>query len=400
VSVRAGSPLPLVESRTHDEIGRRWGRPVEAHPPPTGRSARVLRRRGEGAVLAVLVALAASGCGQVLPSPTASPPTPGGHAVTPSPSTTSEDALARQVPPPGDVAIAPPPADFGGAAPAPPAAKCPDPPAAGNATGTGTWAAIIGINRYPGQFDLLSAVADARDADEALARYGVPSEQRLVLTDEAATGCGVLAAADWLVAHAGPGSTAVFFYAGHARKLGPGTEAVVAADAMVVADAELARHLAGLQASRTWIAMSSCFGGGFDELLAPGRILTAAAGPHSLAYENEGFRRSYLVQYMVRKAMIEGAAPDSIQQSYEWAYHALAAEYPNRLPFQIDRAGGPLDVHQPGAPRPARPAPVSRGPAPPAPPPAPRPTAPPTTAPPPTTKDNCRGLTLGVVKCN
>src|SRR5207302_8654507 len=127
---------------------------------------------------------------------------------------------------------------------------------------------------------------------------------------------------------------------------------------------ELARRLAGLQAGRSWITISACYGGGFDELLGPGRVLTAAAGPNNLAYENEGFHRSYLVQYMIRKAMIEGAAPDTVQQSYDWAYGALAREYPNRLPYQIDRAGGPLDIHEPGAPRPAPVAPsppTSRG---------------------------------------
>jgi hypothetical protein len=353
----------------------------------------VLRRRGKRALLGVVVALFVAACGGAPPTARS-----GGRPMSrPTPST--DAALARLDPPPGDHAIAPPPADFGG--PPPPAAKCADPPAAVAPTGTGVWAVIIGINRYPsGHFDLLSAVPDARDMDEALSRFGVPPDQRLVMTDESASGCRMVAAADWLVAHAGPSSTAVFFYAGHARKLGPGSEAVVASDGMSITDVELARHLAGLQASRSWIAMSACFGGGFDELLGPGRVLTAAAGPNSLAYENEGFHRSYLVQYMIRKAMIEGAAPDTIQQSYDWAWAALNRDYPDRLPYQIDRAGGPLDVHQPGAPRPAPVAPAavaaSRGGGSGAPP-APKPTSPPTSAPPP--QDTCRGLTLGIVHC-
>jgi hypothetical protein len=147
--------------------------------------------------------------------------------------------------------------------------------------------------------------------------------------------------------------------------------------------------------------MSACYGGGFDELLGPGRVLTAASGPNSLAYENEGFRRSYLVQYMIRKAMIEGAAPETVQDSYTWAWSALNHEYPDRLPYQIDRAGGPADVHQPGAPRPAPLRPVAvtgrNGGGSPSAPPAPTPPSPTTTTPPP--KDNCSGLTLGIVHC-
>ena len=355
----------------------------------------MLRRHGRGAVLAVVAALSFSAC--------AGPPSSDGgtahHAARASRSATNEAAVPRLAPPPGDRAIAPPPPDFGGAAPAASTCAAPPPPVA--PSGTGTWAVIIGINRYPsGHFDLQSAVPDARDVDEALGRFGVPPGQRLVMTDESATGCRIDAAADWLVRNAGPAATAVFFYAGHARKLGGSTEALIAADGANVTDADLAHHLAGLQSAHTWIGISACFGGGFDELLGPGRILTAAAGPNALAYENEGFHRSYLVQYMVRKAMIEGAAPDTVQQSYQWAWAALDRDYPNRMPYQIDRAGGPLDIHQPGAPRPPATSHAvaggGRGGSS-NPPPAPPPTSPSTTAPPP--NDNCSGLTLGIVHC-
>jgi len=51
--------------------------------------------------------------------------------------------------------------------------------------------------------------------------------------------------------------------------------------------------------------MAACYGGGFTELMAPGRILTAAADANSLAYENESFGRSYLDEYLIHQALLE-----------------------------------------------------------------------------------------------
>jgi hypothetical protein len=258
------------------------------------------------------------------------------------------------------------------------------------------WAVVIGVNDYPGsRADLRSAVADAADVDEALARFGVPAHQRLVLRDRQATAGVIRAAADWLVARAGPTATAVFFYAGHVRKLGRDREAVVGADGGVVSDADLAARLAGLRAREMWIGMAACYGGGFTELLRPGRVLTAAAGANELAYENEQFGRSYLVEYMVRRAMIERMAPESVQAAFAWARDAISREYPGRVPTIADASDGDVSLRQPGsgpsAPAPAGESPPPRSPAttaPPAPPPAPR-----------DESDGCATLTMGLVRC-
>lgn len=306
---------------------------------------------------------------------------------------------------PGDAAIAPPPASFAGATPtsaSPPAeltaAEVPE-----VLDDDGVWAVIIGVNDYPGRAaDLRSAVNDADDMDEALARLGVPAERRLVLRDGEASAEVIATAADWLVSRAGPESTAVFFYAGHVRKDRAG-EAIVAADGALVTDEELAARLAPLT-GKAWIVMASCFGGGFTEVLAPGRLLTAAADSNSLAYENSQFGRSYLVQYMVRRGLIDGHGGDTAQGAFSYADTTLRREYPNRLPFQIDHAGEPILLSMevpavdPAAPPP--PPPTS------APPPEPP-------APPPPRRDDqqarpgdnddddgkCAGLRLGVVTC-
>lgn len=314
----------------------------------------------------------------------------GSSPASAGPAPPSGSDAARPI---GDVAIAPPPETFDAppapAAPPPDALRSPASAATG-ARGGGVWAVMIGINDYPGsRSDLRSAVNDANDVNEALAGFGVPGSQRLLIRDRQATAGVVLAAADWLVQHAGPDSTAVFFYAGHVRKLSSTTEAIVASDGRVVTDAQLASALRDLVARRTWVAMASCFGGGFDELLGPGRVLTAAADANHLAYENASYGRSYMVQFMVREAMIERRAPDSVQSAYEYARAQLSAQYPGREPVEYDRAGSPVVLRQ-GA--------VAYGGG--APPPARSPSSPPPTTAPPSSSGDGRCTNLGVVSVN
>jgi hypothetical protein len=343
--------------------------------------------------------------------------------VRPERGSRSMPSAASVAPPPapGDTVIAPPPAAFEADVALPPpvppqellAAEVPD-----AVDGTGVWAVIIGVNDYPGaSADLRSAVNDADDMDEALARLGVPAERRLVLRDRDATAETIGLAADWLVARAGPDATAVFFYAGHVRKTLRGNEAIVAADGELVDDETLAWRLAPLQA-KAWIVMASCFGGGFTEVLGPGRLLTAAADADNLAYENSGFGRSYLVQYMVRQGLIERNAPTTAQGAFAYADTALRRDYPNRVPFQADLTDGPIELSMPavpvapavpgaGDPGGAAPSGPTQGPAPapaaPASPPGGQPSGGPgRNDPPPRPEDDkgqCAGLRLGVVTC-
>jgi hypothetical protein len=256
-----------------------------------------------------------------------------------------------------DSVIAPPPETFD--APAPPPAP---PPIALRSAGAsapkagGVWAVIIGIDDYPGtRSDLRASVNDANDVDAALARYGVPGDRRLVLRNTQANAATIADAARWLVGHASNEATAVFFYAGHVRKLSSQTEAIVASDGRLVTDAALAQLLHPLEARQTWIALASCYAGGFTEVLAPGRILTGAAGANSLAYENSSFGRSYLVEYMVHRAMLEAKAPGSIEQSFAWARDALQREHPDRMPVQYDELDGELRLGAPPQASPSSP---------------------------------------------
>jgi len=259
-------------------------------------------------------------------------------------------AVAASAPPAGEVVMTPPPERF--EVPPPPAAT-PDPAmqslpldtSTAPGTGTGTWAVIIGINDYPGAgSDLRSAVNDADDVDLALGGLGVPARQRLVLRDSQATAGHIREAVAWLVSRAGPDATAVLFYAGHVRKIAVTSEALVAADGELVHDRELGERLSHLLSPRVWVAVAGCYGGGFTEVLAPGRILTGAAPADALAYESSQFGRSFLVQYMVREAMIDQRAAGSVQAAFSYAVAELAREHPDRVPVQIDLSLAPLDL--------------------------------------------------------
>ena len=286
-----------------------------------------------------------------------------------APPTTAQPQAAPPAPPERpsrdlEQVIAPPPERFDGppAPAAPPPARLFASPASSGAGGI--WAVMIGVNDYPGtKSDLRAAANDASDVNEALARMGVPGTNRLLIRDGQASAEVIRASVNWLNERAGPDSTAVFFFAGHVRKVGEGRESLVASDGGMVSDADLAARLKNLRAARAWIGIAACYGGGFNEVLQPGRILTGAAPANSLAYENGGFQRSYMVQYMIREALIEGrAGSTTIEGAFAYAQAALARDYPNRQPVQFDHVHGELDLRQPGSQSPPPPPPPSQPP--------------------------------------
>jgi uncharacterized membrane protein YgcG len=223
--------------------------------------------------------------------------------------------------------------------------------------GQGTWAVVVGIDDYPGtDQDLKGAVNDANDMIQALIGLGVTGDHILRLAD-GTTQPTLDSALDWLDDNAGPDAIAVFFFAGHARKLADGREAMVMADGGDYTDSRLGAELSRLEARRAWIMMASCYGGGFTEALAPGRILTGAAPANGEAYERSDWNRSELVEYMIRQAIIERQADSSVQAAFDYAHQKLSQTAPGREPVQFDLTNGPLDLRTVPSP----PAPPSQG---------------------------------------
>lgn len=202
------------------------------------------------------------------------------------------------------------------------------------------YALIIGINDYPGTTnDLQGAVPDAEDMSDALAMNGVPVDNVRLLLDADASTPNINDALKWLVGATRADSTVVLFYAGHVRKLSQDTEAIVASDGGVLPDWYIANQLAPLSAHDVWIVMAACYGGGFTELMAPGRILTAAADANSLAYENESFHRSYLDEYLINQGLLQRkAGGPTAQQAFVYAQAGLQRDYPDRTLTEFDQS--------------------------------------------------------------
>ncbi|MBA2608111.1 MAG: caspase family protein [Actinobacteria bacterium] len=287
------------------------------------------------------------------------------------------------------------PAQFEGPAPksvAPPAALSQNSSVSSQSTGTGTWAVVVGVNDYPGsQDDLSSAVNDADDMAQALDAFGVSDDHVIVLRDGQVTRNTLLDSVGWLASHAGPDSVAGFFYAGHVRKTSAGNEEIVTSDGSAVSDRELANALSRVRANRSWVAIAACYGGGFTEVLRPGRVLSAAASADSLAYENSTIGRSYMVEYMIRQAIIQGRASATVQTAFNYAVAGLQRDHPGREPVQVDHGDGALDLRPPGS--------TTRSPAE-QPEPAPEPSPPPTTEPPASDRpgDNQKCTRKGLVR--
>jgi hypothetical protein len=198
----------------------------------------------------------------------------------------------------------------------------------------------VGANHYPQAHDLQFAEADAHGVADALTGLGVPRNQITLLTGATATGPTMRAALDWLVANAGPDALAVVFFAGHVSQERRGGETLRLPDNGKITDAELAARLRSLQARRAWIAVAGCHGGGFTEVLAPGRILTGASAANEEAYETSTYNRSYLVQYMIREAIMEGRTAPTVQAAFAYA----AARQAEHHPVQFEMDAPPLDL--------------------------------------------------------
>lgn len=319
-------------------------------PPPSPLSVQLAEAAANVPLVEPVVA-APVDTGDIPPPP---PPPPPGADLDPSVGVVPGDAPADT-----SVAVAAPPP------PSPP----PSPSSTGavttSAPGERVWAVVVGIDDYPGtDSDLRAAVNDARDLVTALVGFGVPGDHVRVLYNRSATIDTVLDAVEWLVANAGPEDTAVFLYAGHVRDLGGGTEAIVTADAGWITDWFLADRFARLRARDAWFVLAACFGGGFDELLGPNRVLTAAAGPGQLAYENDSYGRSYLAEFVLRRGLVEGAAGEpTVQAAVGYGVDQLRRQHPDRQLWHADRAGRVISLDgvrrdgsaQPGAPPPPPP---------------------------------------------
>jgi uncharacterized caspase-like protein len=145
-----------------------------------------------------------------------------------------------------------------------------DPPTAGVSR-----ALLIGINHYKAVPSLQGSINDIETMREILiSRWNVPSTNIAMLTDEAATRAGVLAALNRLVASAGPNETVYFHYSGHGSQVqdlngdeSDGLDETIvpqdgrSGDVPDIVDDELDVIFAKLRAKSAVIVLDSCHSG-------------------------------------------------------------------------------------------------------------------------------------------
>ncbi len=211
------------------------------------------------------------------------------------------------------------------------------------------FALLVGINHAVGGTPLEGAVTDALNVKQALLDYGFPPGNITTLLDAQASRAAILQGLDNLVKSTPPSGVAVVAIAAHSRPYG-GIDQLLAADGLRVNSTEIASRLQHLR-SRAWIALPTCFAGGYalPGIVGHNRIATFASDAGSESYE-VGDAGSYLIIDMVREAMIERRAPESVESAFNWAHDSLERTNPNRVPSMSDGVDGDLVLgDMPGA---------------------------------------------------
>jgi hypothetical protein len=171
-------------------------------------------------------------------------------------------------------------------------------------------------------------------------------EVRVVL-DEAATRPAIVRSLRWLAASSSRTEPAVLFFAGHVRRVAGDDhdgevldEAMLAADGDLVLDGEVAEALRPARGP-LWLAFAACYAAGFSDAAGPGRISTYASAEHRLAYESPDLEGSFMVEFMVRRALF-GAGLVGVEEMHRYASNQMEGRYRRFRPLQDDRTRGPF----------------------------------------------------------
>lgn len=203
-------------------------------------------------------------------------------------------------------------------------------------------ALIAGINHTPGAPSLNAAVQDAKTIRSALTAYGFPARSTTMLLDGEATRGAVLAGIAGLAERLGPEDRAVVAFAGHTRRK-DGENYLLTGDGHAISASELARAVGRIRAP-TWVALPTCYAAGFDlpGIVGPNRIATFGARADEYTYETTRYGHSFMVQYMVREAMLGGRASGSVQEAFAYAERELQDRYGRFVPVMEDGIGEPF----------------------------------------------------------
>ncbi len=193
------------------------------------------------------------------------------------------------------------------------------------------YAVIIGIV-YP-DYELGVVKYADRDAEAVYnmltTQMGYPPDHVRLLRNGEATRTNILEALDWLARNPqlDSQSEVVFFYSGHGIRRLPaeGTPAELARTAYALVpydygkydfhngqgpiwDRELASYLDDLEPESMWIAIDSCFSGGFIQpgIAGPNRVLTMSSAADQLSNEIDHVQRGVMTQLLVEEGLKAG----------------------------------------------------------------------------------------------
>jgi hypothetical protein len=196
-------------------------------------------------------------------------------------------------------------------------------------------AVIVGINHAQGTAPLPGSITDARHVQAALVGYGFRDENITMLLEGQATRGAILSALRSLAERTPATGIAVFAIATHTRRSG-GTNALATADGGRISAHELASHLAAVR-GRLWTALPTCYAGGYalPGIVGPNRIATFSSSANDQSYQL-GDAGSFLFIHMVRRGMLEGHAPYSVESAFGFARDELQREHPEQVPSMSD----------------------------------------------------------------
>jgi hypothetical protein len=177
----------------------------------------------------------------------------------------------------------------------------------------------------------------------ALRLYGFPDDGITMLVDREATRPAIEAALETLAERMSAGGVAVVAISTHTR-LRSGRAELVTADGDLLSSKRLA-SLVGAIPSRTWVVLPTCYAGAYARpgVVGSGRIATFAAPADRRAYQL-GSAGSYLMLHMVKEAMIDAHAPDSVESAFRHAVGTLRRVAPSHVPIMSDRIPGELEL--------------------------------------------------------
>lgn len=202
-------------------------------------------------------------------------------------------------------------------------------------------ALIIGINHSQGAPPLPGSVRDAMNLHDALIGYGFREENITLLLDGQATKPAILAGLRSLAARTPSNGIAVFAAATHTGRWG-GTNSFATAEGGRISAGVLAAHLGEVRAP-AWVALPTCYAEGYalPGIVGFNRVATFASSADRESYQ-AGDAGSFLFIHMVRRGMLEGRAPTSVESAFGFAHSELSRRHPEYVPLMSDGYPGNL----------------------------------------------------------